>query len=97
MSIRADRADHWELCFVCGLNLPAVGEDAPWGISGKDPTFAFCPCCGVEFGYQDATLDAARNRREAWAQDSYRWADPERQPADWQAAQQLSNLPDRAR
>ena len=82
---------------MCGLDLPAIGEDPPWGTSGNDPTFAFCPCCGVEFGYEDATLHGAQMRREAWAQDGYRWADPDRQPTGWQAHEQLNNLPERAR
>jgi hypothetical protein len=67
------------------------------GDSGTDPTFDFCPCCGTEFGYQDATLEAAQARRRQWADDGYSWKDDSRMPAGWNVARQISRLPQRAR
>lgn len=97
MTTRAIRSDAPNLCFVCGLDLPGAGENAPWGDSGTDPTFELCPCCGTEFGYQDATLEAAQARRRQWGDDGYPWRDHSRLPVDWDSARQLLGLPQRAR
>lgn len=97
VATRAVRPDTPHLCFVCGLDLGGVDENAPWGDSGIDPTFEFCPCCGTEFGYQDATLEAARAQRTRWADDGYRWMDDSRKPSGWDATRQLSGLPERVR
>lgn len=69
------------LCKVCGLDL---GEDYfSWGVDGRTPTFDFCPCCGVEFGYQDATEKAIVNFRAQWISKGCTWDEPHLKPADW--------------
>jgi hypothetical protein len=50
------------LCRVCGYE----NAEPPWGEDGLSPTFNFCPCCGVEFGYQDHHLESIRTYRENW-------------------------------
>lgn len=57
-------------CRVCGYLPPSP----PWGESGKEPSFEICPCCGVEWGYEDA-LDAGVVRfRSCWlAQGLNKW------------------------
>jgi len=77
--------------------LLSVGEGLPWGESGIDPTFDYCPCCGVEFGYQDATLESVRMWRQRWADTAYSWAQPDKKPTGWSAAEQALNIPSRAR
>ena len=76
-------------CRVCGLRL---GE-APWGENGRSPTFEYCPCCGVEFGYGDATPAAAQRWREKWLSGGAGWQDPIRQPDNWSCREQLSFVP----
>jgi hypothetical protein len=49
-------------CRVCGL----IQDDPPWGNDNNTPSFNICSCCGVEFGYEDATLNAIKNYRTTW-------------------------------
>lgn len=76
-------------CRVCGLQMP----QPPWGIDGRSPTFEHCPCCGVEFGYADATPVAARRYREAWLEEGARWSEPEEAPCCWALDEQLAAVP----
>lgn len=76
-------------CRVCGLDLP----DPPWGIDGRSPNYEYCPCCGVEFGYGDASPVAARRSREAWLRDGASWSDPEERPCSWSLDEQLTGVP----
>lgn len=46
-------------CSICGLPL----DFAPWGDDGKTPTYDICPCCGVEWGNEDYTLDSRTEYR----------------------------------
>jgi len=82
-------SDELNRCRVCGL----WQDEPPWGADGKTPTYNYCPCCGVEFGYGDATLDAARNWRENWLASGAKWDDPEMKPEKWDANAQLQQLP----
>jgi hypothetical protein len=81
------------LCRVCGY----CDEDAPWGEDGASPTFNFCVCCGVEHGYEDVTPESARRYREAWLRGGAQWHHPRFKPADWDAAAQLAQVPERFR
>lgn len=49
-------------CRVCGRRH----EEPPWGADSRSPTFEICDRCGTEFGYEDATPDAAQAARERW-------------------------------
>lgn len=49
-------------CRVCGLKY----EEPPWGFDGKTPSFEICQCCGVEFGYEDATVVGVNRYRKKW-------------------------------
>jgi hypothetical protein len=70
-------------------------DDMPWSDDGKSPTFVFCHCCGVEFGYHDSSVDAMRRHRRQWVDGGHLWFDPELRPVDWDPATQLAQLPDR--
>lgn len=94
--VRSDRPDAVWLCLVCGLDLRGIDEE-PWGSSGTSPTYNFCPCCGVEFGYGDFTLDAARKWRTKWLSLGGAWHEPALSPPTWDSAAQLARLPERAR
>lgn len=82
-------------CRVCGVEL----DFAPWGEDGRSPTFYYCPCCGTEFGIQDACYEEVKVSRRRWLESGARWKEPEEMPADWvmgSLAEQLERvLPDR--
>jgi hypothetical protein len=69
-------------------------DNPPWGMSGEDPSYSLCPCCGVEFGYGDASLAGMRRWREQWLQDPG-WQRPLLRPAGWTVNRQIAQLPDR--
>lgn len=77
------------LCRVCGLEQ----SEPPWGEDGRSPTYGFCPCCGVEFGYGDASLVAIRTHREKWLSTGAKWDSPGLRPDDWELNEQLKCIP----
>jgi hypothetical protein len=77
-------------CRVCGLKL----EDPPWGLDGETPLYEYCPCCGVEFGYQDASALGARTFREKWLASGAEWSEPKEKPPDWDLVKQLEHVPE---
>ena len=76
-------------CRVCGLEQDFL----PWGEDGRNPTWVFCACCGVEFGYGDNNVVAARRWRERWLQAGANWDEPAERPDDWSLEEQLSHVP----
>jgi hypothetical protein len=82
-------SDESSSCRVCGLEL----REAPWGMDGTTPLFDYCPCCGVEFGYQDSTPISARSYRDAWIARGTVWADPDERPTGWDLDEQLAHVP----
>lgn len=58
-------------CGVCGLD---AGEP-PWGADGRTPSFGYCPCCGVEWGYQDSSAAGIERFRSAWLSAGAPWQD----------------------
>ena len=76
-------------CRVCGLRL----SEPPWGEDGHSPTYEYCPCCGVEFGYGDATPIAARRWREKWLGGDAAWREPTHRPENWSRDEQLNAVP----
>lgn len=77
-------------CRVCGWKA----ADAPWGENGNSPTFDYCDCCGVEFGYGDATPAAIRSTREQWIATGGKWAEESVKPAGWSLDKQLASIPE---
>ena len=80
--------DYSYLCRVCGYE----NENQPWGAKGSKPSYAICPCCGTEFGYDDSTpagIKAARNR---WLNEGCDWFVPELKPIRWSASVQIKKL-----
>ncbi|RDV37973.1 hypothetical protein DV096_12125 [Bradymonadaceae bacterium TMQ3] len=66
-----------------------------WGPNGDDPlySFAICPCCGTEFGYEDFTLNAIHANRKRWLDKGAPWFKPEKKPAQWDLEEQLCKIP----
>lgn len=77
-------------CRVCGLVQPFF----PWGEDGRTPTHDICSCCGVEFGYEDATLIAIKRHREEWVSKGAKWWSPKERPQYWDRDHQLENIPE---
>lgn len=63
------------------------------GGSDIDPTLEICPCCGIEFGYEDATVLAAKKARATWIQEGAKWFRPEIKPTSWVLEDQINNIP----
>jgi hypothetical protein len=76
-------------CRVCGFEEPVP----PWGEDGATPTFDFCDCCGVEFGYADSSLAGIRRYRERWLAEGAKWHSPQYKPEGWMLEEQLQHIP----
>ena len=79
-----------QCCRICGLFYP---DFFPWGEAGKDPSHDICDCCGIEFGYEDSTVDSCRVNRKAWIEKGADWFNPEYRPKTWDLKTQLKNIP----
>lgn len=77
-----------DLCRVCGYKTP----NPPWGEDGKKPSYSICPCCGVEFGYEDSTMASIKTYRRKWKEQGYPWFVPDLMPKNWQANRQYMAL-----
>ena len=75
-------------CRVCGR----VQQEPLWGGDGKTPSFDICDCCGVEFGYEDATLGAVRRYRTEWVNKGGPWFVPDARPEQWDMDDQLRGV-----
>lgn len=51
------------ICRICGYSDETF---YPWGTDGKTPSFDICPCCNVEFGYEDSQKKGIIRYREKW-------------------------------
>ena len=72
----------------------ACGRGASWGADGKTPTFEFCICCGVQFGYLDAIPEAARTYRNEWFDRGSPWFIAAERPSGWNLFKQLRQIPE---
>jgi hypothetical protein len=72
-------------CPVCGWDKLAEPPYDSFGCA----TYSICPCCGTEFGYDDATAKHAE-LRNAWIAAGMRWWSVSTlPPADWDPEVQL--------
>ncbi len=76
-------------CRICGYK----SADPPWGEDGHSPIYDFCPCCGVEHGYQDSTPVGAQKYRIEWIAAGAKWEEPDVKPDDWSLDEQLNHVP----
>jgi hypothetical protein len=82
-------------CPVCGLQL----DRAAW--DGNESSLDICPCCGIQFGYDDATPKGIEGRKEIhcdwrrrWIEEGMKWRGVEKPPPDWNPTLQLERLGD---
>ena len=80
---------HNNFCKVCGLTFK---DFYPWGPNGDLTSFEICPCCGVEWGYEDCSEEATVQYRLAWICDGMKWFMPEERPVNWNVYQQLEKV-----
>lgn len=78
-------------CRVCGYDFI---DWYPWGESGCESSDDLCPCCFVQFGYEDSGIEAIKNYRAEWISKGCPWAEPEKKPEDWSLKKALANVPD---
>ena len=76
-------------CDVCGYSRLS---QPPWGDDGKTPTYDICPCCGVEFGYEDCTQKSKDSFREKWLNNGAKWFDESKKPQNWDLEEQFRNI-----
>ena len=77
-------------CPACGYSL----DFAPW--NGPSASDEMCPCCGIQFGYDDAAGDPQKRQavyrawREAWLAGGMRWFSRGQAPPEgWDALDQV--------
>jgi len=58
------------------------------------PTFNICPCCGVEFGYEDMTVQSAKKFRDKWICEGMKWFRHECMPESWSWDEQKKSIPE---
>ncbi|EOJ5594350.1 hypothetical protein [Escherichia coli] len=78
-----------EVCRVCGAEQP----EAPWGDDGETPTYDICNCCGVEFGYEDSTVQSIKKYRAKWLDSGAKWMNKKSEPQNWSVDEQLAHIP----
>ncbi len=76
-------------CPVCGFSDL---DQPPWDPDTGVPSFDICPCCGCEFGYNDATTEAKERYRREWIKQGAPWFKPELKPAGWDLRKQLHRI-----
>lgn len=59
-------------CRVCGYD---ASEWLPWGEDGRFGSFDICPCCNVEWGYEDSTFESTADFRAEWIRSGAKWSD----------------------
>jgi hypothetical protein len=70
----------------------------PW--EGDNPSDEICPCCGIQFGYDDFAGGSEAKRqgvygswREAWVAKGMPWTSrAERPPNDWNPGRQVERV-----
>lgn len=81
-------------CRVCGFQY---ADYYPWGEDGDTPTYDFCNCCGVEFGFDDDEIEDIRAYRAKWLSSGAVFDLPTVRPENWNLEEQLKNIPEEFR
>ncbi len=76
------------ICKVCGL----FQDELPWGEDGNSPSFEICSCCGVEFGYEDSSIESIKQFRDNWIISGANWFNFKKKPDRWRLEKQLGNV-----
>lgn len=80
----------YNICRICGY----IDVDLPWGADGTSPSHDICPCCNVEHGYEDFTLNGIHSFRQKWIELGYPWTSRViKKPVDFNPLLQIENIP----
>ena len=77
-------------CLSCGYQPTFF----PWGVDGQSPSMEICPCCGVQFGNEDKTLESLKAYRSKWISKGAKWFSKEDKPEGWDMEAQMKNIPE---
>jgi hypothetical protein len=77
------------MCPVCGYDSLT---EPPYDPVTGDPSFNICPCCGCEYGYDDATDVAKDNFLNKWIKGGAIWFNPDLKPPEWDIRSQLKRV-----
>lgn len=80
-------------CRVCGFD----NGSPMWGDDGKTPNYEICDCCGVEFGYEDYTIESLHSFRSKWIDKGTPWFNKKSKPENWDFKEQFKNVPEEYR
>lgn len=70
------------VCVVCG-----------WTDGQEKELGGICPCCGIEWGYEDVAFDNVLKERQRWVDSKYEWRNQELKPKEWNLEKQQKNIP----
>lgn len=77
-------------CPACGFDL---GFE-PW--TKGEASFEICPCCGIQFGCDDAEPSKRAQLhaewRQRWIAEGMLWWSGRGEPADWNALEQVRRV-----
>lgn len=73
------------VCPVCGLDGL---KELPFNKQGE-PSYEICPCCGFEFGFDQASY---AEFRDSWINSGAQWYMLKQKPKGWNLQKQLKNL-----
>jgi len=76
-------------CRICGYEH----SEPQWGEDNQSPIYDFCPCCGVESGNEDYTIDSIKQYRKSWIENGSIWKNPKSKPNSWSLEAQLEHIP----
>ncbi len=76
-------------CRVCGY---VFSDFQPWGSDGNTASFAHCPCCFTEFGFDDTRIEMIKEKRQQWINKGHVWYEPNKKPDGWDPQEQLKNI-----
>jgi hypothetical protein len=77
------------MCPVCGYDGL---QEPPYDEKTGDPSFNICPCCGCEYGYDDATDVAKEKFLKKWINGGAVWFNPDLKPPDWNLKSQIKGI-----
>jgi len=77
------------ICPICGFQGL---DEAPYD-EDLNASYDICPCCGVEFGYDDFKNDNVKFEiaRNKWISNGAKWFNKNKKPKNWILEAQLKN------
>lgn len=77
-------------CRVCGYEP----DEAPWGESGEQPSYQYCPCCNTQFGVTDTLFEQIVVERRLWLVAGMPWRSNRfPRPDGWDPLDQIGLIP----